>query len=187
MTRNWGRSLYVCKPSPYFFDSKEKLDDYLLNVQELVDRDFDVKIIYQDENGQYRDSKINDALSFFDQENKIKLASSYLLFSDPIDIHEAKKQLKIVHDSSLFLDDSGIHKSKTTIEFCDEIPEELKIENTSINFLDLKSFEEIWFAIESREKNEHLEKIKAYLAIHPAKELSITQWKEIQQIRSVHL
>ena len=40
--------IYVCKPSPYFFDSLEKYHQYLLNVQELLDRNFDVRFIYQD-------------------------------------------------------------------------------------------------------------------------------------------
>lgn len=63
---------------------------------------------------------------------------------------------------------------------CDEICTMFSITNKKIFRKALKLFEEIWFSIEHREKNEHMEKIKSYLATHPVSEISITDWKDIR-------
>ena len=63
---------------------------------------------------------------------------------------------------------------------CDEICVMFNITNKKLFRKALKLFEEIWFSIEAREKNEHMEKIKAYLKEHPVAEISITDWKDIR-------
>jgi transcription initiation factor TFIIIB Brf1 subunit/transcription initiation factor TFIIB len=63
---------------------------------------------------------------------------------------------------------------------CDEICVMFNITNKKLFRKALKLFEEIWFSIEARDKNEHLEKIKAYLAENPVSEISITDWKDIR-------
>ena len=114
------KTIYVCRPSPEFFDSNEKLIAYLRNIQELEDQNFDVRFIYQDENGNYKSAKITD-LSFQDEKNKTRAIGDYLITQDQIDIKEAKKQLGIEHDSSLFLDEIEIYQSKIQIDFNEDL------------------------------------------------------------------
>jgi hypothetical protein len=63
------KTIYVCKPSPYFFDSEEKYHQYLSNIQELIDRDFDVRIICLDEKGKYEEFRIDKDLNFINKKS----------------------------------------------------------------------------------------------------------------------
>jgi transcription initiation factor TFIIIB Brf1 subunit/transcription initiation factor TFIIB len=65
---------------------------------------------------------------------------------------------------------------------CEEICTMFSISNKKLFRKALKLFEEIWFSIEVREKNEHQEKIKSYLNSHPqSSDISIIEWKQIRE------
>jgi len=65
---------------------------------------------------------------------------------------------------------------------CEEICTMFSIFNKKLFRKALKLFEEIWFSIEVREKNEHQEKIKSYLSSHPqSSDISIIEWKQIRE------
>lgn len=61
----------------------------------------------------------------------------------------------------------------------DEICIMFNITNKQLFHKALKSFEEIWFSIEYRDKNEKMDNIKKYLKDNPIKELSLSEWKNI--------
>jgi len=112
------KTIYVCKPSPYFFDSLEKYHQYLLNVKELLDRNFDVRFIYQDKSGDYKVAQINKYTFLIEDKNDtMQFLEEYLFYQDPIDIKKARNGLGIVHDSSIFLEDFEIHESRKTIKY----------------------------------------------------------------------